>query len=136
VIVLALVFWRLPRASEGEPAAALHSPLRIGAALQMALAFQVAIFAVRIARDTFGSPGILTSAFLLGLTDMDALTFSMARLGDVTLAAQAIAVGMLANTLLKGAVALALGDRTLRRVAGGGLTALGVASVVGLWLGR
>lgn len=136
VIVLALVFWRQPKTSEGEPAAALHSPLRIGAALQMALAFQVAIFAVRISQDTFGSPGILTSAFLLGLTDMDALTLSMARLSDVALAAQAIAVGMLANTLLKGTVALVLGDRTLRRVAGGGLAALGVASVLGLWLGR
>jgi uncharacterized membrane protein (DUF4010 family) len=136
VIVLALVFWKQPTVPEGEPAAALHSPLRLGAALQMALAFQVAIFAVQLSRDTFGSPGILTSAFLLGLTDMDALTLSMARLSDVTMAAQAIAVGMLANTLLKGTVAMVLGERTLRRVAGGGLAALGVASVMGLWIGR
>lgn len=136
LLVLALVFWRQPKAPEGEPAAALLSPLRIGAALQLALAFQVAIFAVRISRDTFGSPGILTSAFLLGLTDMDALTFAMARLGDVTLAARAIAVGMLANTALKCAVTLLLGDRTVRRVAGGGLAALGVAAAAGLWLGR
>jgi uncharacterized membrane protein (DUF4010 family) len=52
------------------------------------------------------------------------------------MAAQAIAVGMLANTLLKGTVAMVLGERTLRRVAGGGLAALGVASVMGLWIGR
>ena len=136
LIVLGVVVWRQPKVPEGEPAAALHSPLRIGAALQLALAFQVALFAVRVSRDTFGSPGVLTSAFLLGLTDMDALTFSMARLENVHLAAQAIAVGLVANTALKGTVALALGHRDLRRVAGGGLAALGVASVIGLWLGR
>lgn len=46
------------------------------------------------------------SAFLLGLTDIDALTFSMARLGDVPtatgLAATAISVGMIANTCFRG----------------------------------
>ncbi|MCC7053229.1 MAG: DUF4010 domain-containing protein [Gemmatimonadaceae bacterium] len=136
VVVIAVVLWRQPVAPEGEATAALHSPLRIGAALQLALAFQVAIFAVRISRDTFGATGVLTSAFLLGLTDMDALTFSMARIGDVHLAARAMAVGLVANTALKAAMALLLGHRDLRRVAGGGLAALGAASLLGLWLGR
>ena len=139
-IVIGVVLWRQPKGPEGEPAATLHSPLRIGSALQLALAFQVAIFAIRISRDTYGNAGVLTSAFLLGLTDMDALTFSMARLGTtndaVALAARAIAVGMLANTALKFTLAMVLGQRDLRRVAGGGLAALGVASALGLWLGR
>jgi len=135
--VLALVLWRQPRAAQGEDAAALGSPLNIRAALQLAVAFQVSMMAVRLARDTFGSVGVLTSAFLLGLTDMDALTFSMARMGDVdgTLAARAIAVGLLANTMLKLGLTIALGQRDLRRVAGGGLVALGVASGIGLWIG-
>ncbi len=139
-IVIAVVLWRQPTGPEGEPTATLHSPLRIGSALQLALAFQVAIFAIRISRDTFGNAGVLTSAFLLGLTDMDALTFSMARLGTapeaVALAARAIAVGMLANTALKFTLAMVLGQRDLRRVAGGGLAALGLAGALGLWLGR
>jgi uncharacterized membrane protein (DUF4010 family) len=139
-IVIGVVLWRQPAGPEGETAATLHSPLRIGTALQLALAFQVAIFAIRISRDTLGNAGVLTSAFLLGLTDMDALTFSMARIGAspdaVQLAARAIAVGMLANTLLKLMLTMALGQRDLRRVAGGGLLALGVASALGLWLGR
>lgn len=139
-IVIAIVLWRQPKAPEGVSEAALHSPLRIGSALQLALAFQVALFAIRIARDAFGTAGVLTSAFLLGLTDMDALTFSMARLGAtsdaVALAARAIAIGMLANTALKFTLAMVLGQRDLRRVAGGGLAALGLASALGLWLGR
>lgn len=138
--VVAMVLWRQPAAPEGEEAAALSSPLRIGAALQLALAFQVAIFAIRISQDAFGRVGVLTSAFLLGLTDMDALTFSMARRGETTgqveIAAQAIAVGMLANTLLKATLALVLGHASVRRVAGGGLAALGVAIGIGIWIAR
>lgn len=135
--VLALVLWRQPRVAQGEDAAALGSPLNIKAALQLALAFQVSIVAVVLARDAFGSAGVLTSAFLLGLTDMDALTFSMARMGgaDGALAARAIAVGLLANTALKLGLTLVLGHRDLRRVAGGGLVALGLASGLGLWIG-
>ena len=55
---------------------------------------------------------------------------------DVLLAARAIAVGMLANTMLKLGLTLTLGQRDLRRVAGLGLVALGVASGIGLWIGR
>ena len=139
-VVIGIVLWRQKAEPPGDTSSQLHSPLRIGTALQLALAFQVAIFAIRISRDTFGNVGVLTSAFLLGLTDMDALTFSMARLGatddSVALAARAIAVGMLANTALKATLALVLGHRDLRRVAGGGLLALGLAGALGLWLGR
>ncbi len=137
--VVGLALWKLPKGAAGQSVDALQSPLRIGTALQLALAFQVALFAIRISQDTFGNTGVLTSAFLLGLTDMDALTFSMARLGNTPdasrLAARAIAVGMLANTGLKGTMALTLGSRELRRVAGGALAALAVASGIGLWLG-
>ncbi len=140
ILVVALALRKLPPGPEAQSAAALQSPLRLGIALQLALAFQVAIVAIRISQDTFGNTGVLTSAFLLGLTDMDALTFSMARFGDTpdvtVLAARAIAVGMLANTGLKGTMAMVLGTRELRRIGGGGLAALGIASGVGLWLGR
>ena len=138
VVVIAVVFTRQPAQPEGEVSAALHSPLRIGTALQLALAFQVAIFAIRISSARFGDVGILTSAFLLGLTDMDALTFSMARLGGTPaqdmVAARAIATGLLANTALKAAVALILGDLAVRRVAGGGLVILALAIGAGFWL--
>ncbi len=137
--VLAWVLFTQPAEPEGESAAALGSPLNLRAALQLALAFQIAIVAIRLAQEHFGQVGVLTSAVLLGLTDMDALTFSMARPGDavagVPLAAKAIAVGMLSNTALKWSLAMALGQPMLRRVAGFGLFALGLASAVGLWLG-
>jgi uncharacterized membrane protein (DUF4010 family) len=74
----------------------------------------------------------------LGLTDVDALTYSMTQLasgaGAAGLGAQGIAVGILSNTVLKLAIALFLGRGEFRAVAGLGLAALGAASCVGLWL--
>lgn len=114
------------------------SPLRLWSAMQMALAFQVAITAVTIVRMRWGSPGVLTSAALLGLSNMDALTVSMSRLGGtpggVALGAQGIAVGLLATTVFKAALAAALGSKRFRGLVLGGLTAEAAALGAGLWL--
>lgn len=115
------------------------SPLRLWPAVQMAVAFQLALLAVPVLRGWFGAAGVLASAAVLGLTDVDALTVSMSRLGEapgaVPLAARAIAVGILANTLLKLGLVLALGEARFRRAAGAGLAALAAASALGVWIG-
>jgi hypothetical protein len=69
---------------------------------------------------------------------MDALTLSMSRLAadeGVRLAATAMAIGVLANTLLKLSVVVVLGAGAFRRRASLGLLALGGASILGLLLG-
>jgi uncharacterized membrane protein (DUF4010 family) len=138
--VVALSLWRQPMRASREADPGLASPLRLGTALQLALAFQVALFVIRISQRTFGDVGVLTSALLLGLTDMDALTFSMANRdavpGDSALAAKAIAVGMLANTALKSVMSVSFGHPALRRVAAGGLLGLAAAGGLGFWLAR
>ncbi len=116
-----------------------RSPLRLGSALLLALGFQAVLMIMSFVRDRFGDVGVLTSAALLGLTDMDALTLSMSRLASedgIRLAATALAVGVLANTLLKLSAVLALGAGDFRRRAGLGLVALATASIVGILLGR
>ena len=76
---------------------------------------------------------MLTTAALLGLTDVDALTMSMARGGSAPeAAARAIAVGIAANTALKLAIAVALSSRRFRIIAGGTLAAMLCAMMV--WL--
>ncbi|MDX2182576.1 MAG: DUF4010 domain-containing protein [Gemmatimonadaceae bacterium] len=141
VVAIGVVLWRGRVSDPLATSTSLGSPLRLGSALQMALAFQVALFAIRAASEWFGNAGVLVSAFVLGLTDMDALTFSMARMGrDERLhemAAQAIAVGIVANTLLKLGLALGIGTAGLRKTAGVGLGALLIASLTSvLLLGR
>jgi len=80
------------------------------------------------ARDFGGVTGVFTSAAMLGLTDVDALTVSMAREAsqDLTapVAAAAIALGVLSNTGLKLGLALVLGSQPFRLVTGGTLTAI------------
>ena len=95
------------------------NPLQIGPALQMALTFQVVLFAVQYVKQSFGNVGLMVSGAILGLTDVDALTVSMARGAtdgiDASLAARAITVGILANCALKATLALGLGTTVFRR---------------------
>ena len=128
----------LRRPAEPASASGPGNPLRLLAALQMVTAFQVVLYAVDAAKGAFGSQGLLASSALAGLLDVDALIYSMYKLGQQStgpfLAARALAVGVLANTLLKFALAAAVGTGTFRRLAGAGLVALALASLAGLVL--
>jgi uncharacterized membrane protein (DUF4010 family) len=113
-----------------------RNPLRLDAAIQMTLAFALVLLIVPTVEHLWGRSGVLGSAAILGLTDMDALTYSMSRLGgssgDAPLAARAIGIGLLSNTVLKLGVALALGSPAFRRFAGLGLLACAISLAVGL----
>lgn len=113
----------------------VKNPLRLGAAVQMALAFQVALTALAFVRERWGMGGVFATATFLGLTDVDALTLSMSRLDDGAtplFAAQAIVVGILANTALKFTLSATLGAPAFRRVAGLGLLTMGAVTALAL----
>lgn len=127
--------------SESQPGADLEvaNPLRLWTAIQMALAFQVAILILMLVRNRWGSLGLYPAAVALGLTDVDALTVSMSTLKDSVLpviAARAIAIGVLANTILKLGLTVSLGKGRFRRLAAIGLVALAAASLLGLLINR
>lgn len=140
VLLTAWAFRPGPAATEpaAEPLTSPSNPLQLGSAIRLAVAFQVAMMALAWVQGAFGSAGVLPLAALLGLTDMDALTVSMARLGTddrmLRLAAQAIMVGMLSNTVLKFGVIVTLGTGRFRRLAGAGLAYLGAATLLALLL--
>jgi uncharacterized membrane protein (DUF4010 family) len=124
---------------DGRRAIPDTNPLQLGAALQMAVLFQLVLMLVHLARVTRGAAGVYTSAAVLGLTDVDALTLSMAR--DVAraisleTAARAIAIGVLANTLLKTGIAVVFGATAFRVIVAGTLAAMAVASALSItWL--
>jgi uncharacterized membrane protein (DUF4010 family) len=68
---------------------------------------------------------VFTSAAVLGLTDVDALTVSMAReIGrsvSAEVVATGIAVGVFTNTTMKLGLALVFGSGRFRLIAGGAL---------------
>jgi uncharacterized membrane protein (DUF4010 family) len=104
-----------------------RNPLQLSTALQMTVLFQGVLMAVHLAQQ-WGRSGVLTSAAVLGLTDVDALTMSMARGAarniSTDVAALAIAIGIAANTTLKLAVALFFGSSRFRMIVGGSLIAM------------
>jgi uncharacterized membrane protein (DUF4010 family) len=130
--IAALGAWRSP--GEGGPEMSVQNPLQLSGALQMAVLFQLVLMAVHVARNWWGASGVLTTAAVLGLTDVDALTVSMIR--DVAytvstaVAATAIAVGILANTGMKLGLALFFGSARFRMIAGGALALM--LAVLGL----
>ena len=113
-----------------------NKPLRFVVAIQMVLVFQVVFYLVEWMQRNFGAQGLLSSSALLALTDVDALTYSMVKLGGAQtlphMAAQALAVGVLSNTLFKGAIALCLGRRAFRGVVIVGLLLISAASLAAL----
>src|SRR5690606_12673887 len=117
--------------NSGAPDGKVQNPLQLKAALQMGLLFQAELMARKLVRDHWGASGVSTSAFVLGLSDVDALTVSMARGIAPTLspaiAATAIAIGVLANTGMKLGLAVVLGAPKFRAIAGGALALMLVA---------
>lgn len=118
----------LRRARATAQVAPPRNPLQLGAALQMAAVFQVVLGLVQLARQYGGDAGVLVSAALVGTTDVDAVTVSMARSAEaglpLAIAAEGIAIGSLSNTLLKLGLALGFGTRNFGRLAAAGLAAL------------
>jgi uncharacterized membrane protein (DUF4010 family) len=106
-------------------------PLQLSGALQMAALFQLVLMGVQLMRQLWGTSGVYASAAVLGLTDVDALTLSMARgvahsISPET-AAAAIAAGVFSNTAMKLAMTLAFGSRPFKVVAANALAVMLVA---------
>jgi uncharacterized membrane protein (DUF4010 family) len=114
----------------------IQNPLRLTSAIKMALAFQASLMLISYVSNAIGASGVLASAALIGLTDMDALTLSMSRLGTtpdlVRLAARAIAIGLLGNSALKIALTIGLGTSRYRQLALAGLAALAMTGAISL----
>lgn len=139
---VAVSLWGVLRQSAAPPATedVVQNPLQVGAALQMAVLFQIVLIAFPIVQQYLGGQGVVASAVVLGLTDVDALTVSLARGAATTVpvpdAAFAIGVGVFTNTLVKLALVLAIGTRRFRTQAARGLIVLAVASAMALFLSR
>jgi len=112
-----------------------RNPLQVVEALQMAAIFQIVLVAIELVRRWGGETGVVASGAVLGLTDVDALTLSMARDAaiPVEVAARALAMGIIANTALKIGIAVAVGAPEFRRTVALSLTAM-IVAILAAWL--
>lgn len=125
------------RHAETDDVDGARNPLQIREAVQMAALFQVVLMASRVARSWWGQPGVLISGAVLGLTDVDALTFTMAQAAAAgvasSTAAQALAIGTLSNTILKLSAVLVLGSAPFRRAILARLLGIAIALAAAIW---
>jgi uncharacterized membrane protein (DUF4010 family) len=141
VVLLAALWGTLHRHAESDgEEGAVRNPMHVWPALQLAAIYQVAIFAIDAASRAFGAGGLYATGFFLGMTDIDALTISVARqegIGNgaaVDLLPALISMGLMGTTLFKLAVAGAIGRGVFRVRVALTLTALAVAIAATLLL--
>lgn len=119
VLYAAWIWWaRRPTASGGD-LARLRNPLDLKTAVKFAVLYALIAFLVKAAPQLGLTHSLLPLSFVSGLTDMDAISLSMARNGPgegqpFALATQAVVLAAIANTLLKAGLAISLGSPGLR----------------------
>lgn len=110
----AVALWRRP--SKTPVQLNLTNPLDLKSAIVFAVILAAALVVSRLAQEYWGQSGILSVAAIAGTVDTDAVTISMSRLtgGEITdqLAARAVIVAVVANTMFKGALAAVAGERS------------------------
>ena len=118
----AVLFRRHATTGVTEPeraAVPLTNPFSLIEAVKFGLVFAVVMLMVKLTQQYLPGGGLYVVAGLAGLTDVDAITLSMADFarqgGDAATAVGAIAVASVSNTLVKCGLVATLGSLSLRR---------------------
>jgi uncharacterized membrane protein (DUF4010 family) len=129
------LYWSEDLEKQDEPDA-FKNPFELGPALTFGALYAVILVGASAAESYFGTAGVYVSSFASGLADVDAITLSMAELSrngsvDVPVAARAVVLAAVANTLVKGGIVLATGAHALRpHILPGMLLMMGTALTV------
>lgn len=132
------------RARQGDSDARIAptSADTLGAALRFVVLVATLLVVSHYAREQAGSLGILVGSLISGAIDVDAATVSASRLTSAAVdattpleaGAMAIALAILANSLVKSGIAFSLGTRPMAWPAAAGLVASGAASLAAVAL--
>ncbi|MGC9318823.1 MAG: MgtC/SapB family protein [Armatimonadota bacterium] len=117
----------------GEPPE-VRNPAELRAAIIFGILYAIVSVALAAAQGRFGEAGIYTVSALSGLTDVDAITLSTARLAGAgriagAQAIDAIVIAYISNLVAKGALAAIVGTPRLARMI---LLAFGFTFLVGM----
>jgi uncharacterized membrane protein (DUF4010 family) len=139
-LLAAWLLYRRGGSAAGPQDVPLKNPFSLTAAIQFAVAFAAVLLLVKVTQFYFPDGGIYIVAALAGLTDVDAITLSMAeyaRANPPTVAAIAVVIAALSNTLVKCGMVATLGGPALRRpilLTTAGLMLTAVAGLAVTWL--
>jgi uncharacterized membrane protein (DUF4010 family) len=139
-LLAAWLFYRRGGESAGARDVPLKNPFSLTAAAHFAVAFAAVLLLVKVTQFYFPGGGVYVVAALAGLTDVDAITLSMAEYAKAnppTVAAIAVVIAAISNTLVKCGMVATLGGPALRRpvlLATAGVILVGIAGVAVTWL--
>jgi len=137
VLTSALMYSKVKNKTASE-SIEVKNPLNLAGAIKFGILYATILLFVNIAQTYFGNMGIYIASALSGLTDVDAITISMANLSkdSITLfvAKNAIIIAALSNTLVKYFITLFLGNRELKKYSSFGFGALFLCGIAYLIL--
>jgi uncharacterized membrane protein (DUF4010 family) len=143
VAFAAFIFLRAREDAAGPPQAGevpLENPFSLWSAMKFAAFFLIILTVVRLAQLHLPAESVYIVAGVAGLADVDAISLSMANLAhggssEVHIAALAILIAVVANTLVKGGIVLLLGAPEMKtRVTVAGALVVVAAVVSGFLL--
>lgn len=117
-LALAAYFYRRAPQLQANSATSVSNPFSLWAASQFGLMFAAVLLVVKLTEHFAPAEGLYLVSAIAGTTDVDAITLSMAQYaqqaGREKLAATALVIAVLSNTLVKTALVCTLGSAGLR----------------------
>jgi len=103
-----------------HPEFTITNPLKLSTAIKFGLLYAIISILVDIAQRFLGSSGVYLVSFVAGITDVNAITLSISRLVStfqltLNVAAIAVIIAALVNTLAKGVISFVSGSPELRK---------------------
>jgi uncharacterized membrane protein (DUF4010 family) len=141
-VVAAIVAWLFLRrgavhskTASKAPDVPLKNPFSLTEAAKFAAFFAIVLLIVKLVQTYWPGRGLYMVAALAGLTDVDAITLSMAeyaKTGESQIAVNSIVIAAITNTLVKCGMAASLGGPALRRpilIATGAMVVAGLGAI-------
>lgn len=119
-LIVSLWLWRRSRSHETGVVATGANPFELSEAIKFGLLFGIVTIVAKAAQVYLGTAGLYLAGALAGLTDVDAISLSMANLAvsspeSLPIAERTIIIAVLSNTLVKAGMAAFMGAPALRR---------------------
>ena len=119
-LIMSTVLWRRTRSRDTAVVSAGANPFELSEAIKFGLLFGVVTVVAKAAQAYLGAAGLYLAGAVAGLTDVDAISLSMANLAKtnpeiLNIAQRTIVIAVLSNTLVKCGMAAFMGAPALRR---------------------
>ena len=132
LIYCVYLFFSQRTKEEGD--VSFSNPFELGPAVKFGLIYAAILLISKAAQMYLPTAGIYLASIIAGLTDVDAITLSMAELSNtgslsLSTAARAIVLAAMSNTVVKGGIVLSGGSPALRKALLPGFAAMLVAGI-------